>query len=52
MEEGRERLVLRYLEGYGPAPVSYIANSAGLPAAEVTRTCEQPELRRPNESAA
>ena len=45
VEDGRERLVRRYLEGYGPAPAADVANWAGLPVAEVARTAQRLDLR-------
>jgi hypothetical protein len=45
VEDGRERLVRRYLEGYGPAPAADVANWAGLPVAEVARTAQGLDLR-------
>lgn len=44
--EGIERLVVRYLGGFGPAPVRDIANWAGLPAATVRPVVDEMDLRR------
>jgi hypothetical protein len=42
--EGREHLVRRYLQGFGPAAPGEIANWAGLPSRDVSRTLERLEL--------
>jgi hypothetical protein len=44
--EGIEHLVLRYLGGFGPAPVRDIANWAGIPVAAVRPTAERLDVRR------
>jgi hypothetical protein len=44
--EGIEHLVVRYLGGFGPAPVRDIANWAGLPAGSVRPAVEALDLRR------
>ena len=46
VEEGVERLVRRYLEGFGPAPPADVANWAGLPARDVSVALERMPLRR------
>jgi hypothetical protein len=45
-EEGIEHLVRRYLQGFGPAPVTDIADWAGLSIADVRRALERLKLRR------
>jgi winged helix DNA-binding protein len=45
-EEGIDRLVQRYLSGFGPAPKKDIADWAGLPVGDITPTLERLELRR------
>jgi hypothetical protein len=45
-EEGVDRLVHRYLSGFGPAPRTDIANWAGLPVADVAPALERMALRR------
>ena len=44
--EGVERLICRYLQGFGPAAAADIANWAGLPGAVVDAALERLELRR------
>jgi hypothetical protein len=45
-DEGREHLVRRYLGGFGPAPLTDIANWAGMTAALLRPVVERVELRR------
>ncbi len=45
-DEGRERLVRRYLQGFGPAPLADIASWAGVPAALLRPVLERLELAR------
>ena len=45
-QEGVERLVRRYLGGFGPAPRGDIANWAGLPVSGVVPTLDRLALRR------
>jgi hypothetical protein len=44
--EGLERLIRRYLQGFGPASPNDIANWAGLPARPVGAALERMDLRR------
>jgi Winged helix DNA-binding domain len=44
--EGIERLVRRYLQGFGPARPAEVADWAGLPPRSVTAALERFELRR------
>jgi hypothetical protein len=44
--DGIERLVRRYLQGFGPAPVADIADWAGLGITSVRQAIERLELRR------
>jgi hypothetical protein len=46
VEEGVERLVRRYLEGFGPASRVDIADWAGLPTKEIAPALERLALRR------
>jgi hypothetical protein len=45
-EEGREHLVRRYLGGFGPAPLTDIANWAGMTVGLLRPVVERLELRR------
>jgi winged helix DNA-binding protein len=45
-EEGLERLVRRYLGGFGPSSAAEIADWAGLPAKDVSPALERMRLRR------
>jgi hypothetical protein len=45
-EEGIDRLVQRYLSGFGPASKKDIADWAGLPVGDIAPTLERLELRR------
>lgn len=45
-EEGTERLLRRYLGGFGPARLADAANWAGLPPGDVERAAEGMRLRR------
>jgi hypothetical protein len=45
-EEGREHLVRRYLGGFGPAPLTDIANWAGMKVGPLRPIVERLELRR------
>ena len=45
-EEGRGHLVRRYLGGFGPAPLTDIANWAGMPVGPLRPIVERLELRR------
>jgi hypothetical protein len=44
--EGLERLIRRYLQGFGPGAPADIANWAGLPPTSVNEAIERLELRR------
>jgi hypothetical protein len=45
-EDGREHLIRRYLGGFGPAPLTDIANWAGLPVNPLRPIVERLDLRR------
>jgi hypothetical protein len=45
-DEGREHLVRRYLGGFGPAPLTDIANWAGMKVGPLRPVVERLELRR------
>jgi hypothetical protein len=45
-EEGQEHLVRRYLSGFGPAPLTDIANWAGMKVGPLRPIVERLELRR------
>jgi winged helix DNA-binding protein len=45
-EQGRELLVRRYLQGFGPGAPAEVADWAGLPVRQVNGTLETLELRR------